>query len=139
VARAQAPYVGVGLGPTVVFNQAAGSKTVYRGLYGAIGIDWPSGVGVRLEGTETWGFLWLSTDLTYRFRLRAWPLQPYALAGGGLRIDRDNSDPIGTAGAGARLQLSPLLSLFGEGRVHYLPSLPSSPWALNRGLSCSGP
>lgn len=127
-ATAQALYAEAGLGPTILFDQPTGAKTTYLGVCGGVGLEWRSPIGLRLEGTETYGFLWLSADVTYRFGARTLPLQPYALAGAGLRVELDRSDPIGTVGAGARAKLTGPLSLFGEGRVHHVlssePSLP---------------
>ena len=119
-AMAQALYAGAGLGPTILFDQPTGVKTTYFGGHGVLGLDWPSRIGVRLEGTETYGFLWLSADLTYRWGNQRSPLQPYAVAGAGVRVEIGNADPIGTAGAGVRAKLIGPLFLFGEGRVHYV-------------------
>jgi len=121
-AAAQALYGGAGLGPTILLDKPVGTKTTYWGISGVVGLEWPTPIGLRLEGTEVYGFLWLSADLTYRLADRSRPLQSYAVTGAGFRIDVGNSDPIGTAGAGVRAKLSGPLSLFGEGRVHHVLS-----------------
>lgn len=86
----QAVYAGLGVGPTVVLDAVAGSKSVYRQIYGMLGFEAPGAIGVRLEGAESFGFLWLSAELTYSFGERR--LRPYLFAGG----DCASTSPIRT-------------------------------------------
>lgn len=112
---AQSFYVGVGLGPTVVLDDVSGGRSVYRQLYGVLGFESARSIGVRLEGAESFGFAWLGVDLTYTFA--GGSLRPYAVAGGGVRIDLSDADPLATVGMGLRLNLRRALALFAECRV----------------------
>ena len=125
-AVSQAVYFGIGAGPTFIPNQPSGSKATYGGVSGFLGLEWPSPIGFRLQGTETYGFFWLDAELTYRLASRTSTVVPYGFAGAGLRIDLSESDAIVTGGVGLRAKLARPLSVFGDGRVHYAFS-PTSP------------
>ena len=117
-AASQALYAGAGLGATVVLDGISGGKNVYRQFYGVVGFQSARQFGVRLEGSEAFGFVWLSADLTYR--PRGGSLRPYAFAGPGLRIDQSDAKPLATAGAGLQLGLSRTVSLFAECRLQHV-------------------
>ncbi|MGH9895169.1 MAG: hypothetical protein ACREA0_24940, partial [bacterium] len=72
----QSFYIGAGLGPTVGLDAPSGSRSVYRQFFGVLGYKSAGSLGIRLEGAETFGFLWVSTDLTYSLGGRS--TQPYA-------------------------------------------------------------
>lgn len=120
-AAAQSFYAGAGLGATTVLDAGEGAPSVYRQFYAVLGFETQGPVGIRVEGAESWGFLWLSGDLTYRFG--GGLLQPYAFAGGGLRVTTDQADPIITAGAGLRVPVRRPLSVFAEGRLQQVFSV----------------
>jgi hypothetical protein len=117
-AASQALYAGVGLGPTVVLDGVSGGKNVYRQFYGVVGFQPARPFGIRLEGSEAFGFVWLSADLTYR--PGGGSLRPYAFAGPGLRIDQSDAEPLATAGAGLQLGLGRTVSLFAECRLQHI-------------------
>jgi len=134
---AQTLYFGAGIGPSIVLHQTAGAKTTYLGTYGVVGLEWPGHFGLRLEGTETYGFLWLSGDLVYTFTDHSSIVQPYSLAGFGFRTELANSAPIATitTGFGVQGRLGAALSLFADGRVHHAFSSGGSVLLLTAGIT----
>jgi hypothetical protein len=76
-----------------------------------------------LEGAETYSFLWISGDVTYRVGPADWAAHPYGLAGLGFRLDLSDSDPIGTLGMGVEIPMGSPVSLFAEGRLYYVLSI----------------
>ncbi len=120
-ASAQVLYAGLGVGPTAVLGEGQGN----RNWFGMVGYQSRGHLGGRLSGVETAGRLWLSGDLTYQVQVGEDALRPYALLGLGYVVDFSEDDALVTAGAGLRFQLSGLLFVFGEVKLHDIIGTPS--------------
>ena len=119
-------YAGAALGYTAVLDDGSGNKEGNRNWQGMVGLEGGGPVGGRLEAAETVSRLWVSAALTYRLTPRDRALRPYAVLGGGLVLDTSEADPLLTLGAGLRAQLSRLIFLFTEARLHWVPSMPAA-------------
>jgi hypothetical protein len=124
---AQSLYAGAGIGPTFVLDAPAGGKSTYTNVYGVLGWQPATPLGVRLEGAETFGWLYLSLDAEYRFGGRGATVRPYAFAGPGAAIDLSEINPLVDIGGGVWWTASPPLSLFAECRLHQLLTGDQSP------------
>ena len=116
-ATAQALYTAAGLGPTPVLEGRSGN----RNWFGMVGYQGAGTLGGRLSGSETLSRLWLSADLTVQPGARWRPVRPYLLVGAGVVLDLSESDPLLSAGAGMRGQLTRLVFGFLEVRLHAIP------------------
>jgi hypothetical protein len=121
-ASAQVLYAGLGVGPTAVLGEGEGN----RNWFGMVGYQSRGHLGGRLSGAETAERLWLSGDLTYQVQVGEHALRPYALLGVGYVLDFSEDDALITAGAGLRFQLSGLLFVFGEVKLHDIIGTPSA-------------
>lgn len=119
-------YAGAGIGYTAVLDHGRGSREGNRNWFGVAGLESRGPVGGRLAGAETMSRLWLSADLTYRLNSRGRQLRPYAVMGGGFVLDLSELDPLLTLGIGLRAQIRPLLFLFTEARLQWVPSMPAT-------------
>lgn len=120
-AGAQVLYAGIGVGPTAVPGGGDGN----RNWAGMVGYQSASAFGVRLSGAETASRLWLSGDLTYQVHLEERALRPYGLLGIGHVLDLNEGDALVTVGAGLRAQVTRLLFVFGEVKLHRILGTPS--------------
>ena len=120
-AGAQVVYAGFGVGPTAVPGEGRGN----RNWAGMAGYQSRIAFGARLSGAETASRLWLSGDLTYQVHSGERALRPYALLGLGYVLDLNEDDALVTAGAGLRAQVSRLLFVFGEVKVHRVLGTPA--------------
>lgn len=111
---AQGVYAGAGVGPTFV----PGEYPDGRHWFGMLAYQSPRGLGFRLSASETVHRIWGSADVTYRFGAIRHAVRPYVVAGAGSVVDFSERDPLVTAGAGLRIRLTQVLSIFGELRVH---------------------
>jgi hypothetical protein len=111
---AQGVYAGAGVGPTFV----PGEYPAGRNWFGMLAYQSPRGLGFRLSASETVHRIWGSADVTYRFGTIGHTVRPYVLAGAGTVVDFSERDPLVTAGAGLRIRLTQVLSVFGELRAH---------------------
>jgi hypothetical protein len=119
-------YAGAGVGYTAVLDGGRGNRQGNGNWLGMVGLESGGPVGGRLEAAETMSRLWLSADLTYRLNPRDRPLRPYAVIGGGFVLDWSEVDPLLTLGAGLRAQLRPLIFLFTEARLQWVPGMPAT-------------
>jgi hypothetical protein len=118
-------YAGAGIGYTAVLDGGRGNRPGNRDWFGIDGLESGGPVGGRLEVAETISRLWLSADLIYRLSARDRTLRPYAVIGGGFVLDLSEVDPLLTLGAGLRVQVRPLIFLFTEARLQWVPSMPA--------------
>ena len=124
-AAAQSAYLAGGGGPTPVLDEGEGT----RNWFGMVGYSGPRGIGFRIAGTDAVSRFWLGADLTIQ---PATPrvVRPYALAGIGMTIDVNATDPVFTAGGRIRVQVQRLIFLFGETRVHMAGGADADPGAI---------